>query len=72
MHPDDEKILRLSKEIIIKFIELGRVAPGNFDENFKSIFWTLKSTLVNARIDELNEEGQNEGKVNPLIEGEYP
>ncbi len=62
MHPDDEKILRLSKEIIIKFIELGRVSPGNFDENFKSIFWTLKSTLVNARVPELKDEPEPAGE----------
>jgi hypothetical protein len=49
MQADDEKILRLSKEIIVKFIELGRVSPGNFDENFKRVFWTLKKTVVDAQ-----------------------
>ncbi len=62
MHPDDEKLLRLSKEIIIKFIEMGRVSPGNFDENFKSVFWTLKSTLVNSRAPDLGEQAQHEEK----------
>jgi hypothetical protein len=50
MHPDDEKILRLAKEVIIKFIELGRISPTNFEEHFRSIFWALKNTVVNARI----------------------
>ncbi len=72
MHPDDEKILRLSKEIIIKFIELGRVSPGNFDENFKSVFWTLKNTLVNARIEELKDEAWKEEESNSLAESEAP
>ncbi|MBP8644803.1 MAG: hypothetical protein KBH99_01615 [Syntrophobacteraceae bacterium] len=49
MNPDDEKILRISKEIIVKFIELGRVSPGNFDNLFRSVFWTVKDTLVNAQ-----------------------
>ncbi len=53
MHPDDEKILRLAKEIVVKFIELGRVSPSNFDENFRRVFWTLKNTVVDARIPEL-------------------
>jgi hypothetical protein len=56
MHPDDEKILRLAKEIIIKYIELGRVSPADFDGQFRSIFWTLKSTIVDARPAELNRD----------------
>ncbi len=68
MHPDDEKILRLSKEIIIKFIELGRVSPGNFDENFRNVFWTIKSTLVNARIEQPQDKTWKEGETNPLAE----
>ncbi|NSW86835.1 MAG: hypothetical protein HPY84_11000 [Syntrophobacteraceae bacterium] len=54
MHPDDEKILRMSKEIIVKFIEMGRVSPSNFDDNFRSVFWTLKDTLVSAQIPRLD------------------
>ena len=53
MQPDDELILRVSKEIIIKFIELGRVSPTNFEENFKSVFWTLKNTVVDAQIPDV-------------------
>ncbi len=49
MQPDDEIILRMAKEIIVKFIELGRVSPDNFDENFRGVYWTLKDTLVSAR-----------------------
>jgi len=50
MQPDDEKILRITKEIVVKFIELGRVSPNNFDERFRSIFWTLKNTVVDASL----------------------
>ena len=53
MQPDDELILRVSKEIIIKFIELGRVSPTNFEENFKSVFWTLKNTVVDAQLPDV-------------------
>ncbi|MDY6909627.1 MAG: hypothetical protein SWC40_06780 [Thermodesulfobacteriota bacterium] len=49
MNPDDEKILRLAKEIVIKFIELGRISPTNFESHFKSIFWALKNTVVDAQ-----------------------
>ena len=56
MNQDDEKILRMSKEIVIKFIELGRVSPSNFDQQFRSVFWTLKDTVVGARVPDLKPE----------------
>jgi hypothetical protein len=56
MNLDDEKLLRMSKEIVIKFIELGRISPSNFDQQFRSVFWTLKDTLVGARSPDLSPE----------------
>lgn len=38
----DEAILKVSKEIIIKFIEVGRVTPSNFKESFSKIHETVK------------------------------
>jgi hypothetical protein len=55
MQPDEEIILRYAKEIIIKFIELGRISPGNFGEQFRNIYWSLKNTLVDARLPKLDE-----------------
>jgi hypothetical protein len=55
MHDDDELVLRMTKEVIIKFIELGRVSPGNFDAQFKSIFWTIKKTAVDAQCPDLKD-----------------
>lgn len=63
MHPDDEKILKVAKEILVKFIELGRVSPTNFDEYFRSVFWTLKNTVVNARISDLETDPPAEQKT---------
>ena len=54
MHQDDEKILRLAKEIIIKFIELGRISPSNFEDHFRTIFWALKNTVVDAQLSDLD------------------
>ena len=34
----DEQILRATKEIIVKFIETGRVSPTGFSETFKTIY----------------------------------
>jgi hypothetical protein len=34
----DEQVLRAAKEIVVKFIEIGRVAPNRFPEIFKDIY----------------------------------
>jgi hypothetical protein len=40
----DEQILRATKEIVVKFIEAGRVSPSGFHEAFKNIFDTVERT----------------------------
>ena len=34
----DEAILKVTKEVVVKFIEVGRLSPANFDETFQSIY----------------------------------
>lgn len=41
----EEHILRASKEIVVKFIEVGRLSPTNFAETFKSIYQTIDQTI---------------------------
>jgi hypothetical protein len=62
MHADDEKILKIAKEILVKFIELGRVSPTNFDEHFRSVFWTLKNTVVSAQVPDFDISPPSEDK----------
>ena len=40
-----EALLKLSKEIAVKFIEVGRITPSTFDACFKDIYTTLESTI---------------------------
>lgn len=40
----DEQILRATKEIVVKFIEAGRVSPSGFHETFKDIYRTVERT----------------------------
>ena len=54
MEHEEEIILRYTKEIIIKFIELGRISPDSFGDHFRSIYWSLKQTLVEARLASLD------------------
>ena len=40
----DEQILRTTKEIVVKFIESGRISPSSFHETFKDIYRTVEKT----------------------------
>ena len=41
----DEQILRTTKEIVVKFIELGRLSPSNIHEAFRDIHFTVNKTV---------------------------
>ncbi|WP_446009314.1 hypothetical protein [Candidatus Electrothrix sp.] len=40
----DEAILKVTKEIVVKFIEIGRVTPGNFEEHYQTVFKAVKQS----------------------------
>jgi len=40
-----DAILKIAKEISVKFIEVGRLTPATFDEAFKSIYRTIAETV---------------------------
>ena len=41
----DEQILKSTKEIVVKFIEMGRLSPSNIHESFKDIYATVNETV---------------------------
>lgn len=41
----DEQVLRASKEIVVKFIEGGRISPAGFTDAFKNIYDTVQETV---------------------------
>ncbi len=41
----EELIFKVVKEIVVKFIEVGKVTPGNFDKNFDKIYKSVKRTV---------------------------
>lgn len=47
----DEAILKTTKEIMVKFIEIGRVTPGNFQENYERVFKTVKQSAEELHHD---------------------
>ena len=53
----EEQILRATKEIVVKFIEVGRVSPTSFNESFKTIYKTISESVHG---DESREENKRE------------
>lgn len=51
----DEQILRAAKEIVVKFIEAGRVSPAGFSETFKSVYQTVDETARGVRPEDSEE-----------------
>ncbi|MDR2669171.1 MAG: hypothetical protein LBC14_04380 [Desulfovibrio sp.] len=45
MEKDAKEALQASKEIVVKFIEAGRVSPGNFAEVFPAVYRVVLDTL---------------------------
>ena len=41
----DDTILKMSKEIAVKFIEVGRLTPSTFNETFRDIHKTIEETV---------------------------
>jgi hypothetical protein len=46
--PREELLLKAAKEIVVKFIEVGRVSPSSFAETFKMIIDTLNQSLKDS------------------------
>ena len=48
----EEQVLRASKEIVVKFIEVGRISPTSFAEGFKTIYRAIDETVRGEAPDE--------------------
>lgn len=45
----DEAILKVAKEVVVKFIEGGRLSPENFSQTFHNVFHSIKETVQTTR-----------------------
>ena len=41
----DETLLKITKEITVKFIEVGRITPASFETTFQNIYSTIATTV---------------------------
>lgn len=54
----DEQILRATKEIVVKFIETGRISPTGFHETFQSIYKTVETAARGKADERRDDEGE--------------
>jgi len=45
----DEQILRATKEIVVKFIEGGRISPAGFPKTFENIYQIVEDTVKGSK-----------------------
>ena len=41
----DDTILKVAKEVVVKFIEVGRLSPANFGETFRDIYRSVRDSV---------------------------
>lgn len=60
MSTADEQILRATKEILVKFIEVGRVYPATFNDTFMNVYRTIARAVKD--LDETAEQAADKTK----------
>ncbi len=45
MGAKEDQVLRTAKEVVVKFIEIGRVSPANFPETFQMIYDAVDASV---------------------------
>ncbi len=51
MQQEEKMVLQVTKEIVVKFIEVGRISPVNFHEVFPKIFHEVSKAVVSNKKD---------------------
>ena len=46
----EKQALQVAKEIVVKFIEVGRISPANFAEHFSEIYCEVISTVCGGGV----------------------
>ncbi len=41
----DEAIFKVAKEVVVKFIEVGKLSPSGFEETFTRVYQTIERTV---------------------------
>ncbi|MDR2825692.1 MAG: YckD family protein [Deltaproteobacteria bacterium] len=46
MHKLQKEALQITKEIIVKFVEVGRITPANFADNFPAVYSVVLAAIA--------------------------
>ncbi|MDO9083752.1 MAG: hypothetical protein Q7U56_10760 [Humidesulfovibrio sp.] len=46
----EKQALQVAKEIVVKFIEVGRISPANFAEHFSEIYCEILNTVGGGEV----------------------
>ncbi len=41
----EETLLKISKEIVVKFIEVGRITPATFEDTFAKVYSAVEKSV---------------------------
>ena len=41
----NEAVFKVAKEIVVKFIEVGKLSPSSFEETFERVFKAVERTV---------------------------
>ena len=52
MKQEDEMVLKVTKEIVVKFIEMGRLSLSSFDDAFRQIHKTVHDSVTRKPSEE--------------------
>lgn len=55
-----KEALQVTKEIVVKFVEAGRVTPTNFPETFPAIYSVVLSTISGSGAQDEHEPAADE------------
>ncbi len=51
--------VQTTKEIVVKFIEIGRISPGNFNQYFAPIYQEVLQTMRGEKPEESESKGHD-------------
>jgi hypothetical protein len=52
----EEQVLRTAKEIVVKFIEIGRVSPTGFEETFTTVHQAVHRSVKELASDPITQK----------------
>lgn len=62
MEKDAKDALQVTKEILVKFIETGRVSPANFAETFPAVYQVVLETITRPAAGAAGADGKSRNR----------